>query len=134
MWDCPSLQVYKPLYFSIVLHSIPYPQSIPLVILTHMTPHHHWLRNYTPYRIPIRLADHSIVYSAGVGSVVFTPEVKGKTLHSVEFTRVLHVPHLKNNLLSVLYLARVHKFHIHIHDTSMDFLRSGQLLFLLDLE
>ena len=34
MWDCPSLQVYKPLYFSIVLHPIPYPQSIPLVILT----------------------------------------------------------------------------------------------------
>ena len=29
MWDCPSLQVYKPLYFSIVLHPIPYPQSIP---------------------------------------------------------------------------------------------------------
>ena len=34
MWDCPSLQVYKPLYFSVVLHPIPYPQSIPLVILT----------------------------------------------------------------------------------------------------
>ena len=29
MWDCLSLQVYKPLYFSIVLHPIPYPQSIP---------------------------------------------------------------------------------------------------------
>ena len=29
MWDCPSLQVYKPLYFFIVLHPIPYPQSIP---------------------------------------------------------------------------------------------------------
>ena len=34
MWNCPSLQVYKPLYFSIVLNPIPYPQSIPLVILT----------------------------------------------------------------------------------------------------
>ena len=29
MWNCPSLQVYKPLYFSVVLYPIPYPQSIP---------------------------------------------------------------------------------------------------------
>ncbi len=96
---------------------------------SHMTPHRHWLRNYTPCRIPIRLADHSIVFSAGVGSVVFIPKVGEKVLRSVEFTRVLHVPHLKNNLLSVLYLARVHQFHIHIYNTRMDFSRGGQLLF-----
>ncbi|KAI0038452.1 hypothetical protein FA95DRAFT_1505672, partial [Auriscalpium vulgare] len=33
----------------------------------HMTPHQHWLRNYTPLCLPIRLADHTCVYSAGVG-------------------------------------------------------------------
>ena len=37
----------------------------------HMTPHCHWLCNYTSKRVLIKLADHTIVYSAGVGSVVF---------------------------------------------------------------
>ena len=32
---------------------------------SHMTPHHHWLHNYTPCRIPIHLADNRVVYSAG---------------------------------------------------------------------
>ncbi|TFK17552.1 hypothetical protein FA15DRAFT_551997, partial [Coprinopsis marcescibilis] len=39
----------------------------------HMTPHGHWLRDYKPLHIPVRLADHSIVYTAGVGSMVFEP-------------------------------------------------------------
>ena len=44
---------------------------------SHMTPHKHWLHNYSPLRIPVRLANDQIVYSEGVGSVVFAPEVKG---------------------------------------------------------
>ena len=47
---------------------------------SHMTPHRHWIRNYTPFRVPIKLADNSIIYSAGVGTVVFNPVVKGKNL------------------------------------------------------
>ncbi|KAG2030698.1 hypothetical protein BDR03DRAFT_1016848 [Suillus americanus] len=72
---------------------------------SHMTPHRHYICNYTPKRVPIRLADSTIVYSAGVGSVVFNPVSVGevKSLRAVEFTRVLHVPDLHNNLLSVLY-------------------------------
>ena len=44
-----------------------------------MTPHSHWMCNYTPFCTPIRLANDHIVYSAGVGSVslnlepTFTP-------------------------------------------------------------
>src|ERR1700709_1628163 len=70
---------------------------------SHMTPHRHWLRNYAPKRVPIKLADNNIVYSAGVGTVVFSPVVDGKTVKRDEFPRVLHVPDLRNNLLSVLY-------------------------------
>ncbi|OSX60780.1 hypothetical protein POSPLADRAFT_1057709 [Postia placenta MAD-698-R-SB12] len=44
---------------------------------SHMTPHRHWLRNYKPLRLPVKLADNKVVYSAGVGSVVFRPRVKG---------------------------------------------------------
>ena len=36
-----------------------------------MTPHHHWLRNYVPKCVPIKLADNKTVYSAGEGTVVF---------------------------------------------------------------
>ena len=71
--------------------------------MSHMTPHRSWVRNYTPLRVPIRLADDTIVYSEGVGSVVFKPVLGGKDARAVKFSRVLHVPLLQNNLLSVLY-------------------------------
>ena len=67
----------------------------------HMTPHKHWLRGLKPYVVPIRLADHSLVYSAGVGSVVFKPLIHGKAAQEIEFSRVLYVPALRNNLLAV---------------------------------
>ena len=60
----------------------------------HMTPHRHWLRNYTPSRIAIRLANNSIVYSEGVGTVVFAPVIGGESARAVEFSRVVHVPDL----------------------------------------
>src|SRR6266540_5473180 len=88
---------------------------------SHMTPHRHWVRNYSPLHIPIRLADNSIVYSSGVGTVVFNPVMMdGKPLQPVEFTRVLHVPSLQNNLLSCLYLARHKHIIIHIDSEQMD--------------
>lgn len=96
---------------------------------SHMTPHRHWMRNYTPISIPIRLADHSVVYAAGIGTVLFTPTWEGKALRSVEFSRVLHVPQLRNNLLSVLYLAMNSQIEVHIHKPRMDFHRDGKLLF-----
>ena len=96
---------------------------------SHMTPHRHWLRHYQPKRVPIRLANNTIVYSAGVGSVRFVPRCGGQSLRPVEFSRVLHVPALKTNLLSVLYLVRMHSFHVHIHDAVIDFKLHGKLAF-----
>jgi hypothetical protein len=58
----------------------------------HMTPNHHWLHNYTPHCVPIKLADGSIVYSEGVGCVLFILVIQGKEMKVVEFTKVLHVP------------------------------------------
>ena len=54
----------------------------------------------------MKLADNKVVYSAGVGSVVVVLVIGGKKQCPVEFTNVLHVPDLRNNLLSVLYLCR----------------------------
>ncbi|KIJ22416.1 hypothetical protein M422DRAFT_238081 [Sphaerobolus stellatus SS14] len=94
-----------------------------------MTPHAHWLRNYQPLSIPIKLADHTMVMSAGVGTVVFNPVVKGKQSRSVEFTRVLHVPALKNNLLSCVSLTRQKGLTMVVGSEHMDFIKDGTLLF-----
>ncbi|KLO04106.1 hypothetical protein SCHPADRAFT_793008, partial [Schizopora paradoxa] len=65
----------------------------------------HWFRTYTPNKTPIRLADSSIIYSAGVGDVEFEPVRRnGKPGRRLVFQRVLHVPDLRSNLFSVLFL------------------------------
>jgi len=96
---------------------------------SHMTPHSHWIRNYTPFRTPIRLANDHIVYSAGIGSVRFIPMIGGKKARVVEFTRVLHVPDLRTNLLSILYLTRQKQFTVTINSHEMKFTRDNTLLF-----
>jgi hypothetical protein len=55
----------------------------------YMTPHKHWLRGYSPLRIPIRLANEQVVYSEGVGSVVFAPECRGTRLYPVFYSDFL---------------------------------------------
>lgn len=96
---------------------------------SHMTPHRHWIRNYEPCRIPVRLADHSTVYAVGMGTVAFDPVIGGKKGQNVEFSRVLHVPDLRSNLLSCLYLTRVKGLIMVIDSTQMRFFLSSQLLF-----
>jgi hypothetical protein len=96
---------------------------------SHMTPHRHWLRNYKPYHIEIKLADGKSIYSEGVGSVQFEPMIDGKVGPAVEFTNVLHVPSLQNNLLSVLYLSMNRNFDIHIIKDTMFFNRDNKTLF-----
>jgi hypothetical protein len=92
---------------------------------SHMTPHHHWLCHYSPKCVPIKLADNTVVYSAGVGSVVFHPTLEGKRGRAVEFSNVLHIPQLRNNLFAVLYLTRRSFFDVHINATHMSFSRSN---------
>ena len=77
----------------------------------HMTFNRHWMRHMMPYHIPIHLADGSVLYSEGVGSVQFIPEVNGHKMAPLEFTNVLYVPSLSTNLFSVLYLTNASPFH-----------------------
>jgi hypothetical protein len=96
---------------------------------SHMTPHKSWLRNYTPYKVPIKLADSRVIYSEGVGSVLFRPLINGQLARDVEITRVLHVPALRNNLLAVLYLTKHKGFSVHITGDHIEFARNGSVLF-----
>jgi hypothetical protein len=59
---------------------------------SHMMSHKHWRHSYQPLAIHVCLANKTVFFSAGVGSVVFTPVVEEELVHHIEFTRVLHVP------------------------------------------
>jgi len=63
----------------------------------HMTFNHHWMHHMKPYRTPIHLADGSVLYSEGIGSVRFISEVNGRKMGPLEFTNVLYVPFLSTN-------------------------------------
>ncbi len=95
----------------------------------HMTFNRHWMRNMTPHRIPIRLADGSMVYSEGIGTVQFSPVVNGQEMALLEFSNVLYVPSLSSNLLSVLYLTMHRAFTIHIERDTLHFIRDSKILF-----
>ena len=47
--------------------------------------------------------------------MIFNPVIGGKALQPVEFTRVLHVPMLQNNLFACLHLTKHKHFEIHIN-------------------
>ena len=95
----------------------------------HMTPHRHWFNTYTPCRTPVRLADDKVVYSVGKGSILFRPCINNKQAQLLEFHDVLHVPSLRSNLLSVLYLTRQKQYKVTIEHDYMHFVRSNKLLF-----
>lgn len=96
---------------------------------SHMTPHRDWFTKYKPDRRPIRLANNHVVYSEGIGTVSFQPIVDGKLVQTLEFSRVLHVPDLKNNLLSALFLTRSKEFIVTITANTVLFQRDKQTLF-----
>ena len=76
------------------------------------------------------MADHTVIYTEGVGSVVLKPVIDGKPAREVEFARVLHVPDLQNNLFSVLYLTQRRGFDVHISKSIMKFEKDGHYLLL----
>ena len=94
-----------------------------------MTPHQHWFTSYSPHVVPIRLADHTIIYSAGIGSVEFQPMIGGIPNTPVVFHEVLHVPKLASNLLSILYLTRLKGYRVVIENDQLEFFNSNDLHF-----
>ena len=80
-------------------------------------------------RKEVRLADHTVIYTEGVGSIVFKPVIDGKPAREVEFARVLHVLDLQNNLFSILYLTQHRGFNVNISKSIMKFEKDGHIPF-----
>ncbi|KAF8337653.1 uncharacterized protein EI90DRAFT_2894785, partial [Cantharellus anzutake] len=94
-----------------------------------MTPHREWFKTYKPCKVPVRLADNNVIYAAGIGSIVFTPIIDGVPLRQLEFSGVLHVPLLANNLLSVLTLTKKKNWEVNIRKSTMNFMLNSQVHF-----
>jgi hypothetical protein len=90
---------------------------------SHMTPRREWFKSYAPSSVPIRVANGQVIYAAGVGTVEFAPVKDGRRLRSVLLSKVLHVPELNQNLLSVLTLTVKHAFHVVIVSNVMEFIK-----------
>jgi hypothetical protein len=91
---------------------------------SHMSPRRSWFTKLEPLAIPIRVANNHVVYSEGVGLVVLEPA--DESLCPVLLSRVLYVPALQNNLLSVLHLVANHRFRIEIEGKEMVFMQNGE--------
>lgn len=91
-----------------------------------MTPHREWIRDIKPYRCSIRVANDHVIWSEGVGHVVFNPIVDGKSAPSVVFNRVLYVPALKNNLFSCIQCVRETNIEMVTTSNGMTFSKDGQ--------
>jgi hypothetical protein len=103
-------------------------QSSPVQLPVHMTGLSNTMCNYTALSIPIRLADSTVVYSDGVGDMVFHLIVNGHSSHAIQFTCVLHVPNLHSNLLSYLYLTCNKGYQILITSEQLQFRYDGKLV------
>jgi hypothetical protein len=79
----------------------------------------------SPHIVPIRVANNTVVYSAGIGDVVLTPT--NAALCACRLSRVLHVPDLQNNLFAVLHLTSHHKFRVVIEGSQLQFSQQGAL-------
>lgn len=95
-----------------------------------MTPHRHWFFTYEPHSVRVYLAEHTYIMSAGIGSVHFMPDSENDTGGVVEFSRVLHVPRLQSDLLSVLHLTREKDFIVTIKSNQLFFHCHDHLLFM----
>ena len=94
----------------------------------HMTPRRDWFVTYSPHRVPVRLANGAIVYSAGIGSVEYQPVDGEKALMPIVFFDVLHVPLLTSNLLSIYHLTAHKGYEVSIKDKRVAFYRAGALV------
>jgi hypothetical protein len=95
---------------------------------SNMTSHKEWIVDYIPLKLPIRLGDDSVVYSAGVGKVWFEPMLSGHHAPPVCLSRVLHVPRLKSNLLSITYLSAQQQVKVCFINSKVSFEKNGGLI------
>ena len=91
---------------------------------SHMTPHRGYFIEYRPYRTPIRVAQGALVFSEGVGTILFSNH-DGTSLAMAD---VLHVPSLAFNLFAVFAFMQKAGSTFEGSDKGMTFFREGHTL------
>ena len=105
------------------------PWNVNIGTSAYMTFNCHWMHNLKSHYILIRLADGSMIYSKGVGTMQFNPVLGGKEMVPLDFINMLYVPSLSSNLLSGLYLTMDHYFNVLIQGDTMHFIKDNQTMF-----
>jgi hypothetical protein len=91
-----------------------------------MTPRKDWIHSLEPIGRGVKLADGSIIYAKGKGTVTFIPEESPNT---ISFHDVLYVPQLSNNLLSSNSLTVREGYELRAKGTLMRFLKGENVAF-----
>ena len=98
--------------------------------MSHMTPCLAFFATYRSFCTPVRLADGNVMFSAGVGTVLYMLRLGGVDSRcAVKLTHVLHVLSLCCNLISVLFLVKHHDFVVQAQSNMITFKHNNQLLF-----
>jgi hypothetical protein len=58
-----------------------------------MTSRHEWLTDFLKCHVTVELADGSIIYGFGRGTISFTPYINGHAMGPITLHNVLYVPH-----------------------------------------
>lgn len=94
-----------------------------------MTFRREWLHGMKQDTRRIRLADGTVIFSAGIGSVILHPHPSSGCGSAFSIHNVLFVPDLRTNLLSVFYLTRNQGFSVDIDDKFINFWRAKKKTF-----
>jgi transposase InsO family protein len=91
-----------------------------------MTPRRDWIHSLEPISRGVKLADGSIIYAEGKGTVAFIPE---ESSSAISFHDVLYVPQLSNNLLSSNSLTVREGYELRAKGALMRFLKGDDAIF-----
>jgi hypothetical protein len=94
----------------------------------HMSFRKDWIRNLRSDRRPIRLADDTVVWSEGVGDVLFSPIINGAKRPEIFLKYVLYVPKLRSNLISVPFLTKYRGIDVNFRANRVEFLKQNSLI------
>jgi transposase InsO family protein len=94
----------------------------------HMTSHREWLTGFSESLVTVELADGSVIYGTGRGTISFIPYINGCATEPIVLQNVLHVPSLHNNLFSIFHFTMNTQATAEVNRTQMSFRRNGTIV------
>ena len=94
----------------------------------HMTSHREWLTGFSESEVIVELADGSVIYGTGRGTISFIPYINGYATRPIVLQNVLYVPSLRNNLFSIFHFTVSTQATAEVSGAQMAFHRNGTII------